>query len=596
MKKIIYIHNQLLIEATAKEIHDKYYNDIDYNQFFKIVSSDPKTKIQNNEIIKIGPYSKILLNIYRKGKLKNEDLPKATEYLSYIYKYNLSIDIKYINELSDLYDLVSKYIVKEKFSVENVMKSLPSHEYKILLNSKNWYIISPKSQKAACYFGFGTQWCTTWGSMSLDPKLKSRTSQYNKYKDGLYILINKNNEDEKYQFHFQTKQYKNPGDGNINAEYLLNENPDLKYYFFPSLYNKNLSSRIVDEQIEKIDILDKKDISTFTKNIYGEIDNPIVNALIENNEEDFAETINDEIKFNLSIDDYIINIPLIKKLNRYVSDIVDINHLLSSLEQSSQYVDCDESEVHYETTEGFLELYYEENKNEINKIFNIKTIDDCNKLFLDDLIKYKKYEEAFVNAECSNYEEAYDAYCSSEADRIKKFIDFDNYGDNIEINKFKFINYIIYLDIDKIDNLYGLISNYVEYNDISSDLDWDIYSFQEQINYDDVKSAIEDFFEFMGESIQNQNDDENENCADIMKKFYNIKNKIFKDEHEIDNEIVHIKMYPETIDCKNGTIRVELTNKQTDKTEDGMVKIENLPTHVQNYKLFENIIRFKNLI
>lgn len=602
MGKIILTEQQFLMllnEATTKEIYDKYYNDIDYNQFFKIVVSDPKTKVQNNDIIKIGPYSKVLLNIYRKGNLKNEDLPKATEYLGYVYKYNLSVDIKYINNLSDIYDLVSKYIVKDTFSVENVIKSLPSNEYKILLDSKNWYIISPESQKAACYFGYGTQWCTTWGPMSLDPKLKERTSHYNRYKDDLYIIINKNNENNKYQFHFDSKQFKNPSDGNIDAKKLLNENTDLKYFFFPSLYNKNLSSSIINQQIEKLDILDNNDIEILFNNVYGEIDNPIVKALLENDEDALLETFSNEIKnkieSGLSLDSTKIKIPLLKSINRYL--ISEVKNLLQSLDQSRHYVDCPETEINEGMTEYFLEKYYEENKNEIDKIFKISSIDECKSIFLDELHKYKSYIEDYTSEDCNKYEQAYESYCSSEADKIKKFIDFSFY-DEIEINKFHFISYIIHFDINKIDDVYDIIANYIEHNDISGDLEWDVWEFQEQVSYEDVKLSISEFFETMEETndYEDEDDEENQNCIEIRKKFIDIRNKIFKNQDEIDNEIVHIKLYPESIDCKNGTIRVELTNKQTNKTEDGMVKIDNLPSHVMNYKLFENIIRFKKLI
>jgi hypothetical protein len=94
--KLINVLETLLLEATPEEIYNKYYNDIPFDTFKKLVSSDPASKLSGDRIDKIGPYSKILLNIFRNGNMKMEDLPKATEYLTYVYKHKVSLDIKNI--------------------------------------------------------------------------------------------------------------------------------------------------------------------------------------------------------------------------------------------------------------------------------------------------------------------------------------------------------------------------------------------------------------------------------------------------------------------------------------------------------------------
>lgn len=56
-------------------------------------------------------------------------------------------------------------------------------------------------------------------------------------KDGpLYILINKSNNDEKYQFHFESTQFMDKDDYTINILKFLLEYPNLFEFFKDKLY------------------------------------------------------------------------------------------------------------------------------------------------------------------------------------------------------------------------------------------------------------------------------------------------------------------------------------------------------------------------
>ena len=79
------INESLLLEATLDDIYTKYYSNIPQDEFWQIIKADPTYNEQKSQ--KMGKYGKWLLNLYKQGKLKNEDLYKATDYLSYFVKY-----------------------------------------------------------------------------------------------------------------------------------------------------------------------------------------------------------------------------------------------------------------------------------------------------------------------------------------------------------------------------------------------------------------------------------------------------------------------------------------------------------------------------
>ena len=110
-----FIIEDILLEATATDIHDKFYKSIDKYVFDEIFKAD--TVSSNLEKDKIGLYAKWLLSLYKNKKLLTEDLYKATEYITLYDKLKKSNkieekDINKIKSLPDLYDVIKEYIGK----------------------------------------------------------------------------------------------------------------------------------------------------------------------------------------------------------------------------------------------------------------------------------------------------------------------------------------------------------------------------------------------------------------------------------------------------------------------------------------------------
>ena len=210
----------LLREAMdIDSIYQKYYSKIDRKIFDEIVAADPKT-IQG---VKIGKYAKVLLKLFMDGNLLLEDLPKATKYLELAYKHNVPIDITKVDSLPDIYNLVSRYVVNAESSFQNILDTLleedRTHCRTVNTAPEGWMIVIPQTEKAACWLGINTEWCTTYGEHSLDPYYQNRKSLFNSYasKGKLYIVYNTKTE-EKYQVHLETESYMDSTDSAIEYE------------------------------------------------------------------------------------------------------------------------------------------------------------------------------------------------------------------------------------------------------------------------------------------------------------------------------------------------------------------------------------------
>ena len=138
-----------------------------------------------------------------------------------------------------------------------------------ILKTNKWTVLIPENKAAACYWGKGTKWCTRF------PKL-DYYDQYHSEDDPLFIIINKNNPKEKYQFSFGHRQFMNYDDKSIDYEdifielitlfiSLIKKYPVIKEYFKDSLlflierFDKDIFKEVL-KQLDYEDIYEKIDL------------------------------------------------------------------------------------------------------------------------------------------------------------------------------------------------------------------------------------------------------------------------------------------------------------------------------------------------
>ena len=600
-----------LITEDKEEIYKKYYSDIDRDTFIRIIKGDPKTVVTNNKIDFIGKHAKLLLNMYRANTLRIEDLPKANEYLTLVYQHTIPVDYKKIETLPDLYNLVKDKIAKVATSLAELIKLLGEEEYSVKHNGDSWFIVQPKTEKAAAYLGVNTEWCTTWGQYSLNPKHKDRTNHFNSYspQGPLYIIVNKENEADKYQLHFPSNQLKNPADNEVaNRPTFFNERLEVKKYFFPIVYTANASIDDIKEELPKVKkFLDKSDVSILMDGFmayYGNT-NPLINALSELDDVTFETLYKDE-KYNSSFtleSDY-----LIIELKTLPSTVDGFKDAVGNLRYAANeaYNSVWESENYYvkdspkEAFENYLPTFYESKKQDLINSFG----DICKEydtffafaegagIFEDDGIR-DKYVEEFTNGTGASAESAY----KDEARRLEEFLEVDSgwtYKE-IKIPIEKIVEYAaenLVVDITDLDKFFD---HYLDFFDLPTqdyyeypEYDY-IYPSQEFMN-----GIFEDYFDTQHENLL---DSVNPECAEETRKFHDLYVKNFNHNDTFENEFVKITIkspWFKSHSCEDG-IALTYLNKKTNEKFDGHLSLESLINHMNIEPLFENL-SFKNIL
>lgn len=601
--KFGHIVEELLNELGGDEIHQKYYPEIPPNTFWAIASADPQT-IRTNSVKKIGRYTKILLSMYKDGHLKLEDLPRATEYLTLAYKHKVPLDINKIHNLTDMFNVVKKYIAVDTNDFGKVLSMLPKNEYKLIHNGKEWMIFIPKTEKAACTIGVGTEWCTTWGKNSLNKSKWSHENHYARYDNQgpLYILVNKQNTEVKYQFHFESKQFMNRHDADVDGKDILNENPELKKFFFPSLYNE-VPKEEMKKELSMIDILSNQDSLTLISKFVGtEHDgNALATAIIGNNEMLLQRLIVDDNLFryyHLTVEQGKLNFMVVK--SPYT--VSEVKSTIASFETEKNYAldnlheNMLEGENNWpELLEPIFSSYYKDNDWSLRNI-GIDNYETFKHGYFENFYNDDEIKSEFIHAWAILTAPNYEAHIETEINKIEKYISFDStgHGDIIMIPAVHFIEYILTKNIHKINNnLDDILDDYCEYFHLPTefyyDADYDyVYPTYENLK---MRHEIDAYFDKILE-----NPETGKACAGLRQTLNDVIKRIFKGNTRYSNEHVEIYLKNTNINCVDGTIGIRFTNKDTGKTFDGDVKVENLASYATNYKLFEMIFTFKKNI
>lgn len=229
---------KLLCEGLA-DVKNKYFKDMDDKVFNELVKLDPTYKGGDQA----GNYTRWILNLYNKGKLKEEDFYKVTEYLEKFDKIKKKMknrDIFQFKSLPDIAKTLDEFEDDEELSDRQELRRLKKQiektkekihdEADLVHDGEDWEVWIPKTFEASCALGKETSWCTA---------SPSSPHYFNSYteKGPLYILINKKDSEDKYKFqlHFESGQFMNRYDDAINLYELFTDNVELRNFFLPKI-------------------------------------------------------------------------------------------------------------------------------------------------------------------------------------------------------------------------------------------------------------------------------------------------------------------------------------------------------------------------
>lgn len=610
-KEIIYN----LLTEDQEGVYKKYFSDVKRETFIRIASADPKTKIIGDKIIRLGSYYSFLINMFRNKNLRFEDLPKATEYLELVYKYGIKIGQMKISSIPDLYEIVKDKIAKTQTSLATIIAALDPKEYEVKYNGDSWFVIVPKSEKASSYLGVNTEWCTAWGTHCLNPDYKDRTNHFNTYspQGPLYVIVNKENEGDKYQLHFPSNQLKNPADNEISGRAaFFNERLEIKKLFFPELYKTNNSKEEIKSGYSKAKkFLSLSDIQIMSDQLYdayaSDGENPIIKTLVSSDE----ETLNEILDFNdceITIIRNVINFE-IKKLPQSVDDYDDfIRQLHSSKNGAWDYVR--DSEYYYykedkqERISPYLEKYYNDKRASLIDKFGkyAKTQEKFFEMFLEQISEDETVGEKFVDACTETAASSLEGALDAEIKKWEDYLDITSRLSNfdVEIPIEHFIEFLSEKELLAFDNIESLFESYIEYYDIPSELN----EYPEH-DYggpsDDFMSDVFDHYleaTYESEWGNKIGDEEVANeCVEKRQKFLEIIKNNFDDNSIFENEFVKIEIeepWMKKFDCDSG-IEVKYENKKTGEKYEGNIQIDNLMNHINIEPLFERL-SFKSIL
>jgi hypothetical protein len=583
----------VLLEAMGgREIHQKYFKDIPYHDYVRIILADPKSFMRGDDIVKVGKYAKILLHLYRQKALLMEDLPKAKEYLGYAYNHNVRLDQSKIHNIGDIYTSVARYLPRESRSFESVKRMLNPVEYDHVFSGKVWDIYVPKTERAACYLGVNTEWCTSYGHYSLNPEHTEHTNQFENYskKDPLYILINKKDNNLKYQFHFGSNQFMDAGDRGIGIQKFFETNTELISFFFPSVNEPNATPEEIAADLKKSKALPVNFRNKLVQRLikFGGV--PFVSAIHSGDEIEMKKFVTDERVTDISIRDnhVIFEVP-----DDY--DFEDIrlceNYMQATFYDDSISMYWDGTEYPEEQFDEMFEKFMEERGRELQVQYAESELSS----FKTDKLK-EQFEETFIMEWAGKAYDHISEACREMNRRWDAVIELDSYRSSnrlveVKLDYISIIEFVIINGVREIDNYADFVGDYLDYFDIpnNSTSVWDeLYEKIAEVDipdYDKMKGVFETYFETEFDLDDTkyiaQRDAYIEKLHDYYERFG------FNDDLIFSNQYVRVQIVSGSVDYRKGTIGIIFTNKKTGKTEHGTIRIDNLPRFVTNHPLYE---------
>ena len=307
IREILLEYNKNYLKTNFEKTYEQKINkdhslpkNTSFDEFLLKIESPLK---QQNKFQIIDPYMKWIVEKYVNDGIRyfedihSKTIPALLTYDSLKRKNKLKPEhrdigkIKSLNELLDILGEYSEENIKsgKEQDKEIEQKFYESGEAKLIYNDSEIKVIVPKTEKASCFFGRNTKWCTA------ATKGSNMFSEYAEKGDLYIVLIKKNN--ERYQFHFETNQYMDQEDEPINPRKLANIYPKLWSIFEP--ISKKLKNPIFIKDVtldEIIEFITKN--RKFSKTDY--LDNfkyDVLNNLSEKDQERLLEIDPEYLKY-----------------------------------------------------------------------------------------------------------------------------------------------------------------------------------------------------------------------------------------------------------------------------------------------------------
>ena len=209
----------ILNEITVSDAYVSYYQDIPsevYKQILSIVQGDNEN---------LSSEARPALELYRKDKNSFIDNIEGFRDAYYLWKRAktrgvLPTDMCNLVWFQNAEEFINIINSLDRASIEKRTKGELSRDINsakndidIVYEDDEWFVLTPKSYEASCYWGNKTQWCTA---------TRETDEHYNRYTadgDKLFININKSTK-AKYQFAISNNEFRDAEDESIDCPVL----------------------------------------------------------------------------------------------------------------------------------------------------------------------------------------------------------------------------------------------------------------------------------------------------------------------------------------------------------------------------------------
>jgi hypothetical protein len=250
---------------------------------------------------------KDVLDLFKRAKVKKGDEIKSL--LEFISLSELEIYIdQFRAELEE-----SKTKKQAKRNKQLRIKEEGEDDVVVIMNLEKFIVYKPTSENGAKYYGRNTKWCTA-------AEHNNMFDYYNQ-QGPLFIVQSKTNPTDKYQLHFETEQYMDKEDKQVNMGDFLTHINDSSFDLF---FYENKTSNIIELKTLKTNHKDKYDsICNFIKKV--KIMKPYDTEEFDTDPNILRDLHNIEVldiycKKKDSVRDYLINIGDSTKIKKLTLD------------------------------------------------------------------------------------------------------------------------------------------------------------------------------------------------------------------------------------------------------------------------------------
>ncbi|MCS7317741.1 MAG: hypothetical protein NZZ41_05470 [Candidatus Dojkabacteria bacterium] len=236
-----------LFSEKYKQVQQKDHSN-EYESLEEFIKSIEEPLRKENKFQFIEPYMKWIVQRYVTNNLGlyedviSKVIPGLLTYDSLKRKNKLKPihkDINQVKNIHQLLDILDEYQNEDTKSISEKEKEIEQNFYKnneaeLIYNDPDIKIVVPKTERASCYFGRNTRWCTAATNS------RNYFKAYNR-KGRLYIILDKKN-NRKFQFHFNTFQFMDEKDSPINIVEFKKKYPKVIDLFSNMNVNKKLKN------------------------------------------------------------------------------------------------------------------------------------------------------------------------------------------------------------------------------------------------------------------------------------------------------------------------------------------------------------------